>query len=259
MTSESVPKARPEKPVKVLAFNGSPKTDKGNTALLLGPFLDGMKAAGAGVELFYTSQLDINPCHGEFNCWLKTPGKCYQEDDMQMFHPKLRDADIFVFASPLYVWGVTGTLKNLMDRLIPLMQPSIELRDGHCSHPLRPGTKEVKIALVSNCGFWEIDNFDPLLKQFEMLCKVEGFHFAGALLRPHGPALAPMMHMGAPVGDVFEAAKEAGRQLVENGEIAEETLKVVSRELLPRDVYLQIANQQFQRVLDLLEQNSVSV
>ena len=117
----------------------------------------------------------------------------------------------------------------------------------------------MKIALVSNCGFWEIDNFHPLLKQFEMLCKVEGFHFAGALLRPHGPALAPMLQMGGPVGDVFEAAKEAGRQLVENGEIAQETLKVGSRELLPRDMYLQIANQQFQQVLDLLEQNSISV
>jgi hypothetical protein len=88
---------------------------------------------------------------------------------------------------------------------------------------------------------------------------VEGFHFAGALLRPHGPALAPMLQMGVPVGDVFEAAKEAGRQLVENGEIAQETLKVVSRELLPRDMYLQIANQQFEHTLDKLEQSTVRV
>lgn len=30
--------------------------------LILNPFLDGMKEAGAEVELFYTRKLRINPC-----------------------------------------------------------------------------------------------------------------------------------------------------------------------------------------------------
>jgi multimeric flavodoxin WrbA len=93
--------------MKVIAFNGSPKMDKGNTSLILGPFLDGLRDAGAEVELFYTKKLNINPCQGEFNCWLKTPGRCYQEDDMQMLHPELRAADVWVLASPVYVWGLT--------------------------------------------------------------------------------------------------------------------------------------------------------
>jgi len=63
--------------MKVLAFNGSPKMDKGNTALILNPFLQGMREAGAEVELFYTKRLDIGPCQEEFNCWLKTTGKCH--------------------------------------------------------------------------------------------------------------------------------------------------------------------------------------
>ena len=60
-----------------------------------------------------------------------------------------------------------------------------------------------------------------------------GGEFAGALLRPHGPALKGMLEGGAPVDDIFEAAKEAGRQLVKDGKMSDETLKVVSRELLP--------------------------
>ena len=38
--------------------------DKGITALVLGPFLEGMGEAGAEVELFYTQKLGINPCQG---------------------------------------------------------------------------------------------------------------------------------------------------------------------------------------------------
>ena len=75
--------------MKVLALNSSPMMGKGNTALILTPFLDGMREAGAEVELFYTKKLKINPCQGEFNCWLKTPGVCWQNDGMQMLIPKL--------------------------------------------------------------------------------------------------------------------------------------------------------------------------
>ena len=37
--------------MKVIAFNSSPRMDKGNTALILNPFLEGMREAGAEVEL----------------------------------------------------------------------------------------------------------------------------------------------------------------------------------------------------------------
>ena len=196
--------------MKVLAFNSSPMMDKGNTALILNPFLEGMREAGAEVELFYTKKLKINPCQGEYNCWLKTPGKCWQKDDMAMLMPKLGEADVLVLATPLYVDGMTGPMKNLIDRTIPGAQPFFELRDGHYRHPGRGGTRQGRVVLVSNCGFWEMDNFDALLVHVKAFCKNAAMEFAGALLRPHGPALRPMMEMGAPVNDVLEAAKEAG-------------------------------------------------
>ena len=239
--------------MKVVAINSSPNMGKGNTALVLDPFLEGMREAGAEVELFYTKKLKINPCQGEFNCWVKTPGKCLQQDDMQMLLPKLAEADILVLASPVYVDGVTGPMKNLLDRIIPLAQPFFELRDGHCRHPGRDRTKYGKLVLVSNCGFWEKDNFDSMLVHMEAVSRNMGRELAGALLRPHGPALRGMMEMGMAVDDVFEAAKEAGRQLVEDGRMSPETLKIVSRELLPLEMYVQIVNQRFQKALDALD------
>lgn len=238
--------------MKVTAINSSPNKDHGNTALILNPFLDGMREVGAEVELFYTNELKINPCQGEYHCWLKTPGKCIHQDDMQMLLSKLGEANIWVFATPVYVDGMTGPMKNLLDRLIPLINPFIELRDGHCRHPLREGTKSGKVVLVSNCGFWEMDNFNPLLIHVKAACKNSTREFAGALLRPHGPALSAMKEMGVPIEDILEAAKEVGRQLVRDGKMSDETLKIVSRELMPMDMYIQSANQMFQQLLDAL-------
>ncbi len=48
--------------MKVIAINGSPKVDDGNTARILNPFLEGMEEAGAEVELFHTRKLKIKPC-----------------------------------------------------------------------------------------------------------------------------------------------------------------------------------------------------
>jgi multimeric flavodoxin WrbA len=68
--------------MKALAINSSPNKGKGNTALILKPFLEGMKEAGAEVELYHTSDLKINPCQGDLSCWLRTPGECIHNDDM---------------------------------------------------------------------------------------------------------------------------------------------------------------------------------
>ncbi len=239
--------------MKVIAFNCSPRMDNGNTALILNPFLEGMKEVGAEVELFYTRKLKINPCRGDFICWLKTPGECWQKDDMQMLYPKLREAEICVFGTPVYVDGISGPMKNLLDRIIPGVQPFFELRDGHCRHLLREGHKYGKVVLVSNCGFWEMDNFDPLLVHTKAFCRNGDMEFAGALLRPHGEALRPMMEMGISLDDVFEAAREAGRQLVKDGKMSAETLNIVSRELMPLEAYVQAANEMFQQALDALK------
>ncbi len=219
--------------MKVLAINGSPHMGEGNTAMILNPFLEGMKEARADVDLFYTRKLKIGPCNGDMSCWFVNPGTCGQKDDMQMLLPKFKEADVIVWASPVYYSGVTGPLKNLMDRQLPLhMQGEM-------------GPKRQKIVLVSTCGAWELSMFDPLLLQMNALySRPEGSSdFAGALLRPMADGMKEMIKAGETrlVEGVFRAAKEAGRQLAKEGKISEEPQKEVSRELMPRDAYYKAA------------------
>jgi multimeric flavodoxin WrbA len=88
---------------KVVTINGSAKMKKGNTALVLAPFLEGMREAEASIELFYAKRLNVKPCAGEFYCWNKKPGQCYINDNMQVLYPKLHKADILVLATPVYI------------------------------------------------------------------------------------------------------------------------------------------------------------
>ena len=67
---------------------------------------------------------------------------------------------------------------------------------------------------------------------------------------PRPAAVSRSMDAGAPVSDVIDAARDAGKQLVEKGEILQATLDIVSRDLLPVDVYVKMANEQFRKVME---------
>ena len=62
-----------------------------------------------------------------------------------------------------------------------------------------------------------------------------------------------MVEQGIPVDDIFEAAKEAGRQLVVDGEMSNETLKIVSRELMTIEQCVQGGNQYYKQMLDAIK------
>ena len=235
--------------MNVLAINSSPNQEHGNTALILEPFLEGMRAAGAAAETVYIQGMDIRPCAGEVSCWFGHPGDCYQQDDMQALYPKIRAAEAWVFAAPLYFWGLPGPMKNLVDRLMPLGGARWERHNGRVlavgPKPPVPG----KVVLVSTAGMWGMDAFDALVAHTREIAACLEREFAGALLRPQANVLRPMKDAGAPFDDIWEAAREAGRQLVAQGTMAPATLQAVSRALMPEEVYVQTINDVFGGIL----------
>jgi multimeric flavodoxin WrbA len=231
--------------MEILAIDGGPRTTSGNTYRILKPFLEGAAEAGADTEAIHLARRKIHPCTGELACWLRTPGKCIRDDDMTELRPKVAAAHVLVLATPVYVDGPTAQLKTFVDRLVPLVEPFIELRKGHCRHPRRDRREAQRLVLVSSCGFWELDNFDPLVAWARAMCLNLGADFAGALLRPHAAMLQALEQMGHPPAKVYDAAREAGRQLVRDGAFDEKTLSRVSKKLVPRRLYLLAANRHF--------------
>ena len=125
--------------------------------------------------------------------------------------------------------ALTGSLKNLMDRQLPLHMTG------------ESGVKKQKVVLVSTCGFWDVSMFDPLIVQMKALYERPegGSEFVGALLRPGADAMRELMKGEGRmlVESVISAAKESGRQLAKDGTISEDLLAKVSNKLMSNEDY----------------------
>jgi len=227
---------------RVVAINGSPRLEKGNTHVVLTPFLQGMTDAGAGVELFYASRLDVEPCTGEFHCWYEKPGECYIKDDMELLYPELREAEILVLATPVYI-PLPGEMQNVINRLCPLIDPTLETREGRTRARFHKDVKIKKIVLVSTSGWWEMGNFDTVVRIVQELAEDARVAFAGAVLRPHAYLMKEDGELTQDGKAVQEAARKAGNELVEEGSMKQETLEQVSRPLISQEEFRLRSNQ----------------
>lgn len=221
--------------MKVIAINGSPRMEKGYTALILTPFIQGMMDAGSEVELFYARHLKVKPCTcGEMYCWYKKPGECCIKDDMQLLYPQLREADILVLATPVYI-PLPGEMQNFINRLCPLMNPILENRQGRTRARFHKEVKIRKIVLVSTGGWWEKANFEAVVHITEELAKNASVEFSGAVLRPHAFLMKEKGKLTKDGEAVLNAVKRVGYELIKEGRMNKETLEAISRPLISEE------------------------
>jgi len=243
--------------MKVLAINGSPRGKDSCTDKMLQPLLEGMKKEGADTEVIYLSELIIKPCQGCLACWLKTPGKCIIQDDMQTAFEKFIQADFVVLGTPLYIFSMSGLLKNFMDRLLPIAEPFlIENKNmpGITTHPLRYD-KPKKIFLVSPCGFPEFEHFDALVSTIKQFTQTINLEYLGEILRPAAELLR-IKSIQMMLIPYYSRLKKAGRQLISQGKIDDELLQALRKDLLPggAKAFRQRANDHFNQELEKLQQ-----
>jgi len=87
----------------------------GNTAQLAEAFMKGATEAGHEAELVSLNQIKVNGCTGCNACRYGKP--CVQKDDFNSLVPKIKTADLIVFASPLYFWTISSKMKAFIERL----------------------------------------------------------------------------------------------------------------------------------------------
>jgi ferredoxin-NADP reductase/multimeric flavodoxin WrbA len=72
---------------------------------------------------FVLREQAIGHCLGEFDCWVRTPGRCRIKDEGQNIERAVHDAETFILVSPVTFGGYSPELKKAIDRLIPLILP----------------------------------------------------------------------------------------------------------------------------------------
>ena len=103
--------------MKCLAIQTSPNTD-GLTAVTAQAVLDGFASEGGDVELIHLNQMDIKPCKACERGWGPCRGgECIQEDDLESIREKIREANAFVFVTPVYWHDLSESAKRFLDRI----------------------------------------------------------------------------------------------------------------------------------------------
>ena len=99
--------------MKIVVLEGSPN-QHGSSNMLADNFIRGAEEAGHTVKVIDAAHADIHPCIGCIHCGYEGP--CVQKDDVEKFRQDILDADMMVFVTPLYYYGMSAQLKILIDR-----------------------------------------------------------------------------------------------------------------------------------------------
>ncbi len=99
--------------MNILVIESSPHK-KGSSNLLAEHFIEGAEEAGHQITVFDAAHASLHPCLGCDACGMSGP--CCQKDDMSGLREQILQADMLVFVTPLYYFGMSTQLKTVIDR-----------------------------------------------------------------------------------------------------------------------------------------------
>ena len=150
--------------MKIFVIESSPhKISSSN--MLAGEFIKGATEAGHSVSVFDAGKKPVSPCIACDICRQK--GRCFK-DDMNEIKAGIREADMIVFVTPLYYFGMSAQLKNVIDRFYSFNDRLTE--------------KKLKSALI--CAGYDTDynSFAPLEGHYKTIADFLKFENMGVLM-----------------------------------------------------------------------------
>lgn len=157
-------KAKESQKMKILVLTGSPRKG-GNSATLADNFIKGAEQAGHKVVRFDAAFKNVHPCIGCNKCGMDGP--CIFQDDFNFVRENIVDADVVVFATPMYYFGISAQLKAVIDRFYAI--------NGQIHRP----KKAVLLMTYANTASSEAE---PIKKHYEVLLKYLGWQDAGQVI-----------------------------------------------------------------------------
>lgn len=154
---------------KILVLDGSMRKH-GNTSSLIENFIKGASENTSTIEHVIARDLNIEYCNGCLRCNLIK--RCsISGDDWTDLQKKIQEADILVFASPIYFHYLTSPLKKIIDRFRSIVHVQItETGVKHTPHV----EWEKDIVLLLSMGSSDSIDAKPVIDLFEYMKEVLG-------------------------------------------------------------------------------------
>lgn len=223
--------------MKITAFNGSPRSEKGCTNIMVEGLLTGAKQAGAKIEHIFLAKKNIRFCLGCQSCIFFNHGECVIKDDMQLLKNKFIESDIVIIATPVYIDDMTSIMKNFIDRLFPIFDENIKMTKNGFRR--QPRYKMPKILFVSSCGFPENSPFkiiDLYTKRIEFTWNT---NLVGKVFRNAGDILICQdEEFKIAIRSYSQSLIKAGFEIVKKGSIARETQIELNKKIITKKKFL---------------------
>lgn len=227
--------------MKILAINSSPRLGgQSKTELMLDHLVEGMRDAGAAVDVVNLREKNIKNCIGCFTRWTKTPGLCIHKDEMTMeLFPKWLEADLVVYATPLYYHTMNAAMSIFRERTIPAVQPFFEQSDsGKTFHPLR--NRFPAAVWLSVCGFPDESEFDAL-SDYLNRTRHKDVTLVAEIYRTAAETLTNSVFQEK-ASDILDATTQAGRELAEFMKVFPGTMARITQAITDSQLFGEMGN-----------------
>ncbi len=229
--------------MKLVALNASYRGDAGHTRVLLDHLAAGASESGANFEIITLAKHKINRCLDCGKC--HTPEhylECVQagKDEVAWIFEKMASADLLVYASPVYVFGISGLMKIFIDRFYSTsdIHQMRLTRSGLFFHHVGEAICAKPFVSLICC-----DNLDPEMPRnareyFRAFASFMDAPHVGELIRTGGRLFAygrdPQAVQRFPkIRDVYAAYRQAGCELAARGCISPATQRKANQEIIP--------------------------
>ena len=123
---------------RVVVISSSPRKG-GNSDIMCDEFVKGAVDGGNTATKYFLEDIEFESCKACYAC--KTPQReCFQDDKISLSLDDMMEADVIVYATPVYYFSMCGTLKMFFDRCYPIFR-HLENKDFY-----------IILAAGSSCG-----------------------------------------------------------------------------------------------------------
>ncbi len=229
--------------MKIVAINGSHRGAAGYTQFLIDKIFAGATENGAICESIPLARYKIERCLGCNHC--QSPNgilKCIynEKDDVAAIFKKIEEADLVIYASPVYIFNISGLLKIFLERFYGTSNvKDLKITESGLffHHVNKSINSKPFVALIcsDNMEYKTIQTPIVYFKSFSQFLDAPLLGMItcqGGTLTGHGKdkekeKLFPRIYQ------VYEALKQAGVELAVQGKITLSTQKQVNRQIIP--------------------------